>query len=444
MKLDFKKYFEEISDFVLSELIDDEQISISFSGEESYFMRFSQAKVRQSGTVEQAYISFRFWKKGRTYKFVYGVQFNLESDKAKLAELLESARNSAMLLPEDKYQSIPTAKDCSETIYKGELLEEEKIPAVVLTPVQDLDFTGLYVQGTIYEGVVNSAGAKHWFQTESFVLDYSIWLENGRGVKSLYSGTKWSDAEYATKIENARSGLKVLHIPQKKLEPGKYKAFITADALVEITAFFSWNGFSERAMQQGTSSYLALKEGREKCSPKFSLIQDFSLGLEPLFNENGELAPEKLAIVENGQLKNTLVSLRSETQYGVKSNGASESEGMRSIVIAPGSLPEADAIKELGTGIYISNFNYLNWSDPATARITGMTRFACLWVENGEIVAPISDMRWDESIYNIFGENLIALTKESHVFASTSSYARRDPGGCRLPGVLVRDFSCVL
>ncbi len=444
MKLDIKKYFEEISDFVLAELIDDEKVSIFFSGEDSYFMRFSQAKLRQNGTVEQGTFSFRLWKKGRTYNFRYGIQFNLEADKARLAELLEDARNSAMLLPEDKYQSIPTAQDKSETIYKGELLAEEKIPETILKPVQDLDFTGLYSQGRIFEGVVTSAGAKHWFQTESFVLDYSVWLENGRGVKSLYSGTKWSDKEYAAKIENARTGLKVLHTPQKKLEPGKYKAFITADSLVEITAFFSWNGFSERAMQQGTSSYLALKEGREKFSPQFNLSQDFSLGLEPTFNENGELAPEKLPIIENGELKNTLVSLRSESQYGVKSNGASEGEGMRSIVISPGTMNEADAIKELGTGIYISNFNYLNWSDTSSARVTGMTRFACLWVENGEIVAPITDMRWDESIYNMFGENLIALTKESYTFANTTSYGGRDPGGCKLPGVLVKDFSCVL
>ncbi len=444
MKTDFKQYFEELSSFVLAELIDDEQISISFSGEESYFMRFNHAKVRQNGTVEQAHLFFEFWKKGRTYSFSTGISFDMEVDKKEIAKVLQDARNSIMLLPEDKYQSIPNSKDTSETIYKGELLAEDKIPETVLKPAQDLDFTGLYAQGSIYKGVVTSSGAKHWFQTESFILDYSVWLENGRGVKSLYSGTKWSDKEYATKIDNARAGLKVLHTPQKKLKPGKYKSFITADALVELIEFFSWNGFSERAMQQGTSAYLAAKEGREHFSPKFTLLQDFSLGLEPLFNDNGELAPEKLAIVEKGDLKNTLVSLRTETQYGVKSNGAPSHEGMRSIVISSGDLAEADAIKELGTGIYISNFNYLNWSDTSSARVTGMTRFACLWVENGEIVAPITDMRWDESIYNIFGDNLLALTKESHIFADISSYGGRSTGGCSLPGILVKDFNCVL
>ena len=31
------------------------------------------------------------------------------------------------------------------------------------------------------------------------------------------------------------------------------------------------------------------------------------------------------------------------------------------------------------------NLHYLNWSDNIGGRITGMTRYACFWVENGEI-----------------------------------------------------------
>lgn len=444
MKMSFKEYFESIADFMLSELLEGEKISISFSGEKSYFMRFSKAKVRQNGMVDQGYFSCTFWKKNRTHDFRFGIQMSMEKDKRMAAEALQEARDSIMLLPEDKYQSIPEASQTSSAIYTGKLLPEDKIPETILSPVKGLDFAGLYSQGVICKGVITSAGASHWFQTETFVLDYSVWLENGRGIKSLYSGTEWSDAQYKLKIEQARKGLEVLHTPQKKLAPGKYKAFISADALLDVTDFFSWNGFSERSMQQGSSAYLALKEGREHFSDKFNLTQDFSLGLEPAFNSNGELAPEKLSIIEKGKLKNTLVSLRTETQYGVKSNGAPLSETMRSIVIGTGELNEADAVKELGTGIYISNFNYLNWSDTSSARVTGMTRFACLWVEDGKIVAPIADMRWDESLYNMFGENLLAVTKESRIFANTGTYGSRSTGGASLPGILVKDFNCTL
>lgn len=444
MNMNFKDYFKSIADFVLSEMLDDEKISISFSGEKSYFMRFNKAKVRQNGSVEQGYFDFTFWKKNRTYNFGFGIKMNMDEDKKKAEEVLQAAREIILLLPEDTYQAIPESAETSESVHSGRLLPEDRIPEAVLKPAQDLDFTGIYSQGTICEGVITSSGASHWFQTDSFNLDYSVWLENGRGIKSLYSGTEWKNAEYKAKLQAARSGLKVLNMPAKKLPPGKYKAFIAADALVDVIDFFSWNGFSEREMQQGASAYLALREGREQFSEQFNLMQDFSLGLESAFNANGESAPEKLTIIEKGVLKNTLVSLRTQNQYGVKSNGAPTGENMRAVVIGEGTLAEADILKELRTGIYISNFNYLNWSDTASARITGMTRFACLWVEDGNVIAPIADMRWDESLYNMFGAHLLAVTKERHIFAATGTYGGRSMGGCLLPGILVKDFNCTL
>ena len=34
-----------------------------------------------------------------------------------------------------------------------------------------------------------------------------------------------------------------------------------------------------------------------------------------------------------------------------------------------------------------------------------MTRYACFWVEGGEVVGPIKDMRWDESLYDAWATN---------------------------------------
>ncbi|HQG39409.1 MAG TPA: metallopeptidase TldD-related protein, partial [Spirochaetales bacterium] len=187
-----------------------------------------------------------------------------------------------------------------------------------------------------------------------------------------------------------------------------------------------------------------LKEGRESLSPLFTLTQDFSLGVEPRFNEFGELAPLKLTLIEKGKLVNTLVSSRSSKEYGTPSNAAPQGESLRSPVIAGGTLPEADALKALGTGIYVSNFHYLNWSDPQAARITGMTRFACLWVENGTIVGPIKDMRFDESIYNFLGAELEAVTKEQHLIVNSETYEGRSLGGSLIPGFLVKNFKFTL
>jgi predicted Zn-dependent protease len=52
----------------------------------------------------------------------------------------------------------------------------------------------------------------------------------------------------------------------------------------------------------------------------------------------------------------------------------------------------------------------LNWSDQSGGRITGMTRYAFFWVENSEFIAPIENLRFDDSIYDFLGEKLEAFT----------------------------------
>ncbi|MDX9957734.1 MAG: metallopeptidase TldD-related protein [Spirochaetia bacterium] len=450
----FKQHFEAVSAFVLGELRTDEtgtggkgkgeQAALSYSAEESAFMRFNNAKVRQSGTVTQCSLGIKLWKGPKSYSFQLGLSGDIAKDEEALAQALGQARATLPLLPDDPYQAVPEAADRSEVHYPGSLVPREDIPARILQPAAGMDFTGIYSQGLMCRGSANSAGARHWFSTETFLVDYSAWLPTGKAVKSTFAGRDWNDQAYAARLAETRRSLENLGKPEKVLQPGKYRAFISADAMMEFIPFFSWDGLGERGIRQGDSAYLALREGRDSFSPIFGVSQDFGLGVEPAFNEDGELAPQGLRLIDGGKLANTLVCSRTAKQYDLVSNNAPESEEARSIAIDAGDLPEADALTALGTGVYISNFHYLNWSDPATARVTGMTRFACLWVEDGRIVGPMKDMRWDESLYELFGSNLERVTKERHLVVENLTYDQRMVGGSLVPGILVNGLNFTL
>src|SRR5438132_10066201 len=103
-----------------------------------------------------------------------------------------------------------------------------------------------------------------------------------------------------------------------------------------------------------------------------------------------------------------------------------------------GSLSKNDVLAKLGTGLYISNLWYLNFSDRPAGRITGMTRFATFWVENGKIVAPVTPMRFDDSVYRILGESLIDFTRERELLPDSSTYGERQTASARLPGALLK------
>ena len=207
---------------------------------------------------------------------------------------------------------------------------------------------------------------------------------------------------------------------------------------------FSWNGISESSLRQGESCLDPLRSGEKSLSPLFHLQEDFRAGTTPRFNENGELSQETIALIEKGLLKNTLISSRTAKEYQLVANGAASSESLRAPRVLGGALAEADVLKALGTGLYLSNLHYLNWSDVKGARVTGMTRYSPLWVEEGVIVAPISDMRFDVSLYDCLGSHLEAVGCEERVFPSTNTYGHRDTGGVTCPGFLLQEFRLTL
>ena len=109
-----------------------------------------------------------------------------------------------------------------------------------------------------------------------------------------------------------------------------------------------------------------------------------------------------------------------------------------------GALAAKDALTALGTGLYVGNLHYLNYSDRPAARITGMTRFATFWVEGGEIVAPIDVLRFDDTLFRMLGKNLEALTAETEFLLASDCYGSRQLSSMRVPGALLSEMTFTL
>ncbi|MBY0413586.1 MAG: Zn-dependent protease, partial [Bdellovibrionales bacterium] len=284
----------------------------------------------------------------------------------------------------------------------------------------------------------------HWFKSRSFYLDYSLYNDKQKAVKALYAGSKWSGEELRRNVTDAAHKLSLMNRDSVKVPRGEYRVYLAPSAVNELLGTLSWGGVSMSAHQQGNGSLKDLWQNKKQMSPKFTLSEDFSLGLSPRFNDAGEVSAEQMNLIEKGQFKNFLISTRTANEYKLTSNFAVDWEVIRSPKVDTGDLERTDIYKAIGTGLYVSDLHYLNWSDRETARITGMTRYACFWVENGEIVGPIEDLRFDESYYSIFGDALEAVTNFSEVTPATGSYFQRDVGGSLAPGLLLSKFKFTL
>jgi predicted Zn-dependent protease len=417
---------------------------LNFSAEASQFIRFNQAKVRQTGQVENATVRLTYMQDQRSGYWELPLTGDLAVDRQAAAQALEYLQQVVPTLPADPYLVMPQGAASSREVYPGDLLPFDQVEVTLLPRVLDLDFAGIYAAGQILRGYADSAGQKHWFATDSYSLDYSVFTPAGQAVKGTLAGNIWHPGAYDRKIQASRIQLARLARPTKSLQRGRYRTYFEPAAVAEISYMLSWEGVSEACFRQGSSCFAAMRRGDRRLSAQFNLRENFAPGCVPRFNEFGEVAPNELPIITEGELTNLLISSKTAQEYQLQANGANANETLRSPEIGTGNLSIEDVFPTLDTGLYVSNLHYLNWSDQPTGRITGMTRYACFWVEDGEIIAPIDNLRFDDSLYNFWGDNLVALTDTHEFIPDVASYGSRALGGVWTPGMLVEEFSYTL
>lgn len=444
-------YFEDLVKRSCARLGKDELLSIELVGESSQFVRVNGAKVRQAGIVDDASLNLTLFHKSgkelrRASRLIHlsGLAY---TDQAEALDAVRALQAEVPTLPPDPYAAEPLGADRiapSSQTNSGRLLEPANSIDELLGPLAGLDVAGIYASGPAVRAMANSAGLRHWFATDSFSFNYSIYTPGQRAVKETYAGALFDAAAFRRSLSEAQTKLRLLEIPARTIERGKYRVYLAPAALNDLVRMFSWGAISEASIRQGDSPLRKVRAGTESFSPKFTLAEDFSLGFVPRFNSEGELAPETLALIKAGKLENTLVSSRSAHEYQATGNGAEQHEGLRSPAVAAGTLPTDQVLARLGTGLYLSQLHYLNWSDQPGGRITGMTRYACFWVENGQIIAPIENMRWDDTLFSMLGTGLEDFTVERETMPEVGSYDHRHLGGALLPGALLSEMRFTL
>jgi len=437
--------FNQLIDTLLLKKAANESFTVTLSSEKSQFTRFNGAKVRQTGFVDDAWVKLTLMTDSRScfHQFPFTGSGKIDCELAYTA--LQELRDQLTFLPEDPYLVLPAGNSSSREIHRGNLLTTEILSSSILAPVANLDFTGFYAGGMIIRAYGDSQGQKHWFSTDSFNLDYSLFTESGQAVKGNFAGTHWDESAYIGKINHGKQQLELLSHPVIELPRGQYKTYFAPAAVADLLHMLSWGAISAASIQQGNSALADLANRQKQMSPKFTLQENFHASLVPRFNELGELTAPKLNLITQGVMVNELVNSRTAKEYNKLANGANGAETLRAPEIITGELAFDQILSSLDTGLYVSNLHYLNWSDRPKGRITGMTRYACFWVENGEISAPIQNLRFDESLYCFWGkENLIDLTNFQELIPDVGTYESRQLGGSLVPGMLVEDFTYTL
>tara|TARA_Y100000994_G_scaffold107990_1_gene88912 strand:+ start:1439 stop:2785 length:1347 start_codon:yes stop_codon:yes gene_type:complete len=444
LKINAQEQFNQLAESIFNDKKQDEFITISFGGERSHFLRFSQSKIRQNGMVHDASLNISLIYNNRKCSGNIPIKGDLDNDIINARAELSRLRSEVVQLPVDPFAIIPNKIESSNNVNEGQLLSPKDAPQSIMPAMQGIDIAGIWASGFIFSGNANTLGQKHWFSTETFSLDCSLITKDEKMVKATFADSSWDQNKYDKFMNDSIQKLHHMEKQSIKVKPGNYRTYIASAGVSDLLGMLSWNGISESSIQRGQSALCKMKNEDAQLSPCFSLTEDFRTGLVPKFNGLGEISSETLPLIHNGILKNTLISSQTAKEYNLNTNYASTGESIRSPYMSGGELKEIDVLKEIDTGLYLGNLHYLNWSDNVGGRITGMTRYACFWVENGEIVAPIENMRFDDSLYNFFGNNLESVSEDVIFNPETGSYNSRSLGGTYCPGILLSSFSLTL
>jgi predicted Zn-dependent protease len=430
-----KQQFFELANRLARFLNPDEVLLLNLDAERSDFVRFNQGRVRQAGSVEQRYLSVRLVRDRRHASATLSLSGNsgdLELARSALAQL----RETLGALPEDPWLLYAENPQSTAAERRGALPPAADVVGEAVGAAKGRDLVGIYAGGAIYRGFANSLGQRNWHEVDSFHFDWSLHGAPGQAVKTGYAGFDWDAKVFAGKVESAAEELARLAAPPRLLEPGEYRAFLTPRAMEELAGMLAWGGFSARARATRQSPLLRMEHG-QALAPRVTLTENTEEGVAPAFQGDGFVKPPVVTLVAEGRLGDALVSPRSAKEYGLETNAANGGEMPESLDLAPGTLLAREALEALEEGLYISDLWYLNYSDRAAGRITGMTRFATFWVEGGRIAAPVGPMRFDDSIYRMLGENLEDFTRERELLLDASTYGERSTASARLPGALL-------
>ena len=408
------------------------------------FARFNQGKIRQAGSVEQRYLNIDLILGKKHANVSLGLSPNHSANRHLIDQQIKTLRAKIEHSDEDPYLMVKESIENSESIAQDHLKDSRDMVSSIITRSEGLDLVGCYLQGPIYKGFFNSQGQVNWFSKSSFVLDMSVYHSGDRAIKQRYADVRFDEGALEQRIESAKVGLKLFDRAPVSLNPGSYRVYFSPSAVHEMLSLINWGGFSKKSLEVKNSPLRLLYDQQKQLSPDFSLSENIASGIGCNFQSQGFIKPGHLSLIEDGCLQRALISPKTAKEYHLLHNGADDSEMMCSMDMKEGQLLEGDILPTLEEGLVVNDLWYLNFSDHQHGCLTGMTRFLCYTVKDKKPVAPFSVMRFDDSIYRIFGQNLKHLTKKRELIIDSETYDERSTSCATVPGIIAENVRFTL
>ncbi len=259
--------------------------------------------------------------------------------------------------------------------------------------------------------VVNSLGVSAWAESAVASIQATVISESGN---SQGFSSEEQHSRRIKDIDAARIGSKAAERSIKSINPadvpiGEYQVVLSPRAVAGLITYLGYIGFSATSFQDG-QSFVNYNLDKRVFDNKL-YVQDDSRNPRTLYSFpiDGEGIPKrKVQLINGGFVSEKSICYNSFTAG--KEEKVSTGHELPpifgfigrpypfNIMITAGDASIEEMIQDTKQGIFITRFHYTNPVDPSKAILTGLTRDGTFFIEKGELVKPLKNLRYTDSM----------------------------------------------
>ncbi|KPL07961.1 hypothetical protein AMJ86_02365 [bacterium SM23_57] len=366
-------------------------------------------------------------------------------------ESLRKAVDAAMVMtqfqkPIEDYMPMPQPQEYAplhsyvpETEELGPAERAKTIGEVVAAAKEaGTEAAGVFSNGAGMLSLANSHGLFAYHLSSSSEFSVTVATEDSSG---------WAEASSKDiraldcRLLGQRALLKAMESRKpQKIDPGEYTVVLEHAASCDFLLFLSWEAFGGLAFLEGRSC-LSGKMGEKMFGDNITIRDNTYHPLTNGLQFDFEGMPRKpVTLIENGIVKAVVHDRETAQKAGVANTGHALPKPNTygplplHLEMESGDSSLEDMITSTERGILVTHFHYTNVIDPMRMILTGMTRDGTFLIENGEIVGPVVNLRFTESVIKAL--NNVELISEDRIFASPFF-----GGGTVVPAMKIHNFT---
>jgi predicted Zn-dependent protease len=250
--------------------------------------------------------------------------------------------------------------------------------------------------------VLNSKGTECEFSYPLVKAEF-IAEKNRLSGYGSYVGTSLEPFSVQLQLERAVSKAshhgKIIELP-----PDYYEVILEPEASCELIELFAVYSFSARLFQEGRS-YISSHLGEKLFSTLITLIDNSKAEEQIKIPFDYEGVPKRpVTLIDRGVVTGVVYDTETARREQKKSTGHAlplpnpHGPAPVNLCLQPGTKTLEQLVSGVRKGILITRLNYTNIEDEKNGVITGMTRDGTFLIENGEIVGPVYDLRFTQSV----------------------------------------------